>query len=149
MHSFSKALLVYDGTDEAQAALTRCSQLSLAFSAAVDVVSIVDMDSANACGGGLLTDLAYVHLDDLARRTLDQAIARLAADGVAAHGYVRFGCVTDVVLCHAQAFQPDVVVVGLRSRKKRSWWRNDAPRHLDLAERLAGTTIVTVTLPPR
>ena len=51
-------LLVYDETLEAQAALKRCSQLSLALSAHVDVISVVDAITASATCAGMLSDLA-------------------------------------------------------------------------------------------
>lgn len=53
MTTLSKMLLVYDGTAESQAALSRCKQLSLALKAHVDVVSVVDPDSANATCAGM------------------------------------------------------------------------------------------------
>lgn len=140
-------LLVYDGTAEAQAALVRCSQLGLALSAQVDVVSVVDSISANANSAGLLSDLAYSRLEELARHTLQTAIGKLADDGVTAHGYVTFGRTVDAVSRHAAAFNPDIVVVGHRTQTGLSRWWGERPVHLDLAERLRGSTIVTVTLP--
>ena len=144
MSSFSRMLLVYDGTSEAQAALHRCSQLSLALSAPVDVVAVVDAEAVNASSGGLLTDVAYTHLEEIARNTLSDAISQLASIGIAANGYVKYGRIADVVARHAQTFNPDLIVLGHRARARR-WW-SERPAHADLAERLCGTTIVTVTL---
>ncbi|WP_321916183.1 MULTISPECIES: universal stress protein [unclassified Paraburkholderia] len=146
MSSFSRMLLVYDGTSEAQAALQRCSQLSLALSALVDVVAVVDSESVNASCAGLLTDVAYTHLEEMARNTLSDAVTRLANIGITANGFVKFGRIADVVARHAQTFNPDLIVLGHRSRAGRSRWWNVRPAHVDLAERLCGTTIVTVTL---
>jgi nucleotide-binding universal stress UspA family protein len=147
MSPFAKLLLVYDGSAESQAALERCAQLSLALSAQVDVVSVVDAESANAHCGGLLSDLAFHRLEELARSTLDHAVSQLTGDGIVASGYVSFGRLNDVVLRHTQAFNPDLVVVGHRPQARRSrWWRSRAAHH-ELTERLCGTTIVTVTLP--
>ncbi|MEX3981090.1 universal stress protein [Paraburkholderia sp. EG287A] len=144
MSSFSRMLLVYDGTSEAQAALHRCSQLSLALSAPVDVVAVVDAEAVNASSGGLLTDVAYTHLEEIARNTLSDAVSQLASIGIAANGYVKYGRIADVVARHAQTFNPDLIVLGHRARARR-WW-SGRPAHADLAERLCGTTIVTVTL---
>jgi len=146
MSSFSRMLLVYDGTSEAQAALQRCSQLSLAFSAAVDVVAVVDAEAVNATSGGLLTDVAYTHLEEIARNTLSDAVMQLANIGIAANGYVKYGRIADVVARHAQTFNPDLIVLGHRARARRPRWWSERPAHVDLAERLCGTTIVTVTL---
>lgn len=147
MSSFFKMLLVYDGTDEAQAALTRCSQLSIALSAQVDVVSVIDSVSANAHSAGMLSDLAYSRLEELARDALRSAISKLADNGVTAHGYITFGRIADAVSRHAENFNSDIVVVGHRNQKGLARWWGERPVHLDLAERLGGSTIVTVTLP--
>ncbi|CAG9221654.1 Nucleotide-binding universal stress UspA family protein [Paraburkholderia tropica] len=147
MPSFAKLLLVYDGSAEAQAALERCTQLSLALSAHVDVVSVVDTQSANAHCGGLLSDLAFHRLEELARGTLDEALVQLTRDGIAASGYVSFGRMTEVVVRHMQAFNPDLIVVGHRQQARRSRWWGERAAHHELTERLSGTTIVTVTLP--
>ncbi|HEV3427367.1 MAG TPA: universal stress protein [Paraburkholderia sp.] len=146
MSSISRMLLVYDGTREARAALARCSQLSLALSAPVDIVSIVDAESANARCGGLLSDVAFTHIEEHARHTLDEALSQLTNIGIAANGYVKFGRITEVVTRHAQTFNPDLIVLGHRARAKRTAWWGERPAHVDLAERLSGTTIVTVTL---
>ncbi|WP_267939403.1 universal stress protein [Paraburkholderia flagellata] len=147
MSSFSKILLVYDGSEEAEVALRRCSQLSIALNAQVDVVSVMDADGMNATSGGLLTDLAYGLLEETARNTLRSAIEKLAVTGVSARGYILFGRTVDAVFRHATAFSSDVVVVGHRTpRGFWRWWRGERPVHVDLAERLRGPTIVTVTL---
>ncbi|QGZ60169.1 universal stress protein [Paraburkholderia acidiphila] len=139
-------LLVYDGTSESQAALQRCSQLSLALCAPVDVVAVVDAESVNASCGGLLGDVAYTHLEEMARSTLGDAVAQLANIGITANGYVKYGRIADVVARHAQTFNPDLIVLGHRARAGRSRWWRVRPAHVDLAERLCGTTIVTVTV---
>ncbi|MCC8402465.1 universal stress protein [Paraburkholderia sp. MMS20-SJTN17] len=146
MCSFSRLLLVYDGTSEAKAALERCSRLSLALRAPVDVVAVVDAESANAICGGLLADVAYVHLEEVARKSLSDAVRQLAQIGVRANGSVEYGRIADVVARHAQTFNPDLIVLGHRARARRARWWNARPVHVDLAERLAGATIVTVTL---
>lgn len=146
MSSFSRILLVYDGTSEAQAALQRCSQLSLTLSAPVDVVAVVDAESANANCGGLLGDVAYAHLEEMARNTLSDAVAQLVNIGIAANACVKYGQIADVVARHAQTFNPDLIVLGHRARARRSRWWSERPPHIDLTERLCGTTIVTVTL---
>ncbi|MFM0075958.1 universal stress protein [Paraburkholderia sediminicola] len=147
MPSLSRMLLVYDGTDESHAALSRCAELSLALSAQVDVISVVDSVSANANSAGMLSDLAYMRLEESARHTLRIAIGKLADNGISAHGYVTFGRTVDAVSRHAATFNSDIVVLGHRTRKGLSRWWSDRPVHLDLAERLIGSTIVTVTLP--
>ncbi|MFM0501450.1 universal stress protein [Paraburkholderia caffeinilytica] len=147
MPSFSRMLLVYDGTDESQAALSRCAELSLALSAQVDVMSVVDAASANANSAGMLSDLAYTRLEEFGRHTLRTAIGKLADNGITAHGYLTFGHTVDAVLRHAAIFNSDIVVLGHRTRKGLSRWWGDRPVHLDLAERLLGSTIITVTLP--
>lgn len=147
MSPFAKLLLVYDGSAEAQAALERCAQLSLALSAQVDVIFVVDAESANAHCAGLLSDLAFHRLEELARSTLDHAVRQLTGDGIVASGYVSFGRLNDVVLRHTQAFNPDLVVVGHRAQARRSRWWGSRSAHHELTERLGGTTIVTVTLP--
>ncbi|HZZ12850.1 MAG TPA: universal stress protein [Paraburkholderia sp.] len=141
-------LLVYDGTDESHAALSRCAELSLALSAQVDVVSVVDSISANANSAGMLSDLAIMHLEEAARHTLRTAIGKLADGGVSAHGYLTFGRTVDAVSRHAATFNSNIVVLGHRAQKGLSRWFRDRPAHLDLADRLPGSTIVTVTLPP-
>ncbi|WP_073428947.1 universal stress protein [Paraburkholderia terricola] len=147
MSPFSKMLLVYDGTEEAQAALTRCSELSLALSARVEVVSVVDSVSANAHSAGMLGELAYSRLEELARHTLGTAICKLADNGITAHGHIVFGRTVDAVSRHAASFNSDIVVVGHRTQKGLARWWRERPIHLDLAERLCGSTIITVTLP--
>jgi nucleotide-binding universal stress UspA family protein len=147
MSSFSKMLLVYDGTDEANAALTRCTQLSLALSAHVDVVSVVDSIGANATCAGMLSDLAFNRLEELARHTLLNAVGQLTDSGVTVRGHLKFGRTVDVVSRHAAAFNPDIVVIGHRLQNGLSRWLRERPIHVDLTERLRGSTIVTATLP--
>ncbi|MDR0246306.1 MAG: universal stress protein [Burkholderia sp.] len=140
-------LLVYDGTDEAQAALARCAALSRALSAAVDVVAIVDPVTANAQSAGLLSDLAHHRLEEFARRELQCAIGKLADDGIAARGYVRFGRAADAIAAHAMTTRPDLVVVGHSARSGFARWWRERPVHLDLAERLRGAALIVVTVP--
>jgi nucleotide-binding universal stress UspA family protein len=115
-------------------------------SSPVDVVAIVDTETVNAQCGGLLSDVAYTHIEEHARHTLNDAVNHLANSGIAAIGYVKFGRVVEVVARHAQLFNPDLIVLGHRSRARRAAWWRERPAHVDLAERLRGTTIVTVTL---
>lgn len=147
MTPLSKILLVYDGTGEAQAALVRCSQLAVAFSSQVDVVSVVDTVSANAICAGLLTDLACHGLEEHARQAIASAVTQLADRGVAAHGHIRFGRTGDVVSRHVAMFNTDFVVVGHRALRGMARWWSERPVHLELADRLRGPTILTVTLP--
>nr|WP_027210748.1 universal stress protein [Burkholderia sp. WSM2232] len=140
-------LLLYDGTAESQAALTRCTQLSLALKSHVDVVCVVDPDSANATCAGMLSQLAYTYLEDLARRTLATAVAQLMQHGVTAHGYLTFGRKADAISHHAASSPPGMVVVGHRPKTGLVRWWGERPIYVDLAERLPGCTIVTVTLP--
>jgi nucleotide-binding universal stress UspA family protein len=140
-------LLVYDGTVESQAALAHCSRLSLALSAEVDVMSVVDSITSNARSAGMLSDLAYTHLEEAARHTLHTAVGKLAENGVTAHGYLCIGRTVDAVSRHAVASRSDIVVVGHRSRRGLSRWFGQRPLHLDLAERLRGSALVTVTVP--
>lgn len=147
MSFLSKMLLVYDGTDEAQAALARCTQLSVALSAHVDVVSVVDLVSANAVCAGMLTELAHDRLAQFARDSLQTAVGQLEDNGVVAHGYLTFGRTVDAVSRHAAAFRPDIVVIGYRLQTGLSRWWSERPLHVHLTERLRGSTIVTVTPP--
>ena len=89
-------LLVYDGTNEANAALARCASLSRALSATVDVVAIVDNVTANARSAGLLGG-AHQRLAESAHRDLQRAVDTLTDDGIAARGYLRFGRTADAV----------------------------------------------------
>ncbi|KER67614.1 universal stress protein [Burkholderia cepacia] len=140
-------LLVYDGTDEAQAALARCSALSQALSAAVDVVAVVDSVTANAQSAGLLSDVAHHRLEEFARHELRRAVVKLADDGIAARGYVRFGRVADAIAAHSMTTRPDLVVVGHCARTGFARWWRERPVHVDLAERLPGATLIVVTVP--
>lgn len=139
-------LLVYDGTDEAQAALARCSALSRALSAAVDVVAIVDPVTANAQSAGLLSDLAHHRLEEFARDELQRAVGKLADDGIVARGFVRFGRTADAVAAHALTTRPDLVVVGHCARSGFARWWRERPVHFDLAERLRGAALIVVTV---
>jgi len=140
-------LLLYDGTAESQAALGRCKQLSLALKAHVDVVSVIDPESANATCAGMLSELAYAYLEDLARRTLTTAVDELIQHGVTAHGYLSFGRKADAIFRHATSSPPGIVVIGHRLQSGLARWWGERPVHVDLADRLRGATIVTVTLP--
>lgn len=73
-------------------------------------------------------------------------MTELANIGIAANGYVKYGRIAEVVARHAQTSNPDLIVLGHRSRSKRAAWWSERPAHVDLAESLRGTTIVTVTL---
>ncbi|MBW0446716.1 universal stress protein [bacterium M00.F.Ca.ET.228.01.1.1] len=147
MTTLSHMLLLYDGTAESQAALSRCKQLSLALKAHVDVVSVVDPDSANATCAGMLSELAYAYLEELGRRTLSTAVDELIQHGVTAHGYLSVGCKADAIFRHAASSPPDIVVIGHRLQRGLARWWGERPVHVDLADRLRGSTIVTVTLP--
>jgi nucleotide-binding universal stress UspA family protein len=146
-HCPFRVLLVFDETDEGYAALTRCSDLSLALSAQVDVVSIVDAVGSNAACAGQLSDLGFTCLEELARRALGMAVDHLTNKGVNANGYVAFGRTVNAISRYAEALAPDFVIVGHRPRNTIPRWWRDRPVHADLAERLFGSTIVTVTLP--
>jgi len=146
MSSFSRMLLVYDDTAESQAALHRCSQLSLALCAQVDVVSIVDSVTASATCAGMLSDLACSSMEAHARHAIDTAVGHLSNLGVTAYGFVKYGRPVDVIPLHAAAFHADIVVVGHRVRKGLERWWGERPVHLDLAERVRGAAIVTVTV---
>jgi nucleotide-binding universal stress UspA family protein len=147
MSSLSKMLLVYDETHEAQAALARCAQLSMALSAHVDVVSVVDLVSANAVCAGMLSELGYARLEQFARDRLQAAVGHLTDNGVAARGYLTFSRMVDVILSHATAFSSDFVVIGHRRQTGPSRWWSERPAHVHLAERLHGSTLITVTPP--
>lgn len=146
MPSFSRILLFYDGTREAQSALRRCAEMSLAFSTPVDVVTVVDSVDVSARYAGLLTDVAFSQMEELAGGTLRDAIARLDAIGVCAQGHVVFGRVVDAIPRHAARFSSDLVIIGYRAPRRLRWWYAARPVHLDLAERMKGSTIVTVTV---
>ncbi|WP_258048608.1 universal stress protein [Burkholderia anthinoferrum] len=146
MSALSRMLLVYDGTDEAQAALARCSALSRALSAAVDVVAVVDPATANAQSAGLLSDLAHRRLEEFARDDLQRALGTLADDGIVARGFVRFGRAADAVAAHAMTTRADLVVVGHRARSGIARWWRGRPVHFDLAERLRGVSLIVVTV---
>ena len=115
MSSLSRMLLVYDGTNEANAALARCASLSRALSATVDVVAIVDNVTANARSAGLLGELAHQRLAESAHRDLQRAVDTLTDDGIAARGYLRFGRTADAVAAHASTTRVDLIVVGYRA----------------------------------
>lgn len=140
-------LLVFDATDEGQVALERCSELSVALSAHVNVMSVVDTASSNAACGGHLSDLGHTYLEEVARRALKTAIDHLTNKGITANGKVAFGRTVDTITRYAEASAPDIVIVGHRPRNAVPRWWRDRPVHADLAERLHGSTIVTVTLP--
>ncbi|WP_251031334.1 universal stress protein [Paraburkholderia strydomiana] len=116
-------------------------------SAQVDVVSVADCLSPTARSAGMLGDLAYDYQEEVARHTLHIAIAKLAQNGVTAHGYIYFEHIVDAVSRHAAALSSNMVVVGHRRRSRLSRWLGQRPVHLDLADRLSGSTVVTVTLP--
>src|SRR5579863_7842218 len=97
-----RVLLVFDGTDEAQAALTRCSDLSLALSAHVDVLSVVETLASNAACAGQLSDLGHTCLEELLRQALETAVNSLKIKGVNARGYVAFGRTVDAISRHAK-----------------------------------------------
>ena len=140
-------LLVFDESDEGQAALKRCSELSVALSAHVNVVSVVDPIRSNAACAGQLSDLGHACLGEFAERALEAAIDHLASKGVNAEGNVAFGRTVDAIARYAETLDPDIVIVGHRSRHKVPRWWRDRAVHAELAERLHGSTIVTVTLP--
>jgi nucleotide-binding universal stress UspA family protein len=141
-------LLVYDGTDEADAALAHCATLSRALSAEVDVVAIVDSVTANARSAGMLSDLAHHRLAEFAHRELQRAVGKLASGGIAARGCVRFGRAADAIAAHATTTRPDMVVVGHCARTGFARWWRERPVHFDLAERLRGAALIVVTVPP-
>ncbi|MDR0243339.1 MAG: universal stress protein [Burkholderia sp.] len=146
MSSLSRMLLVYDGTDEAMAALKRCSSLSRALSAEVDVIAVVDPTTANAQAGGFLSEFTHQRLEEFAREDLRLAVGKLAEDGIVARGYVRFGRSADVIAAHATTARPDMIIVGHRARTAFARWWRDAPVHFDLVERLNGAVIVVVAV---
>lgn len=147
MSSLSRMLLVYDGTDEAKAALARCAALSRALSAEVDVVAVVDPVTANAQAAGMLGDLAHHRIEEFARHELQRAVGTLADDGIAARGYVRFGRPADAIAAHAVTTRPDLIVVGHCARTGFARWWRERPVHFDLAERLHGAALIVVTVP--
>ncbi|RQR49552.1 universal stress protein [Burkholderia sp. Bp9140] len=140
-------LLVYDGTNEANAALARCASLSHALSATVDVVAIVDNVTANARSAGLLSELAHERLAEFAHGDLQRAVGKLTDDGVAARGYLRFGRAVDAIASHATTIRADMIVVGYRAPTGLARWWREPPVHVHLTERLHGATLVVVTTP--
>jgi nucleotide-binding universal stress UspA family protein len=145
MQRFARILLVYDGTPEAQSALARCVQLARGLSALVDVVSIVDAVGANALAAGMLLGEGFAHLELLANAAVNTATTQLKHAGVTAHGHVAFGSPVDVVSKHAELFRSDIVMIGHRVRGPFARWLGDQTVHANLADRLRGSTIVTVT----
>jgi hypothetical protein len=95
----------------------------------------------------LLSDLACSRLEEQARHALDVALAHLEQLGVSAVGHIQFGHPADAIARHVTAFHADIVVIGHRVQTGLSRWWGERPVHLDLAERLRGATIVTVTPP--
>ncbi|KAG8152335.1 universal stress protein [Burkholderia catarinensis] len=140
-------LLVYDGTNEANAALARCASLSRALSATVDVVAIVDNVTANAQSAGLLSELGHQRLEEFAHRDLQRAVGKLTDDGIAACGHLRFGRAADAIAAHASTTCADMIVVGYRARTGFARWWRERPVHFDLAERLHGAALIVVTVP--
>lgn len=86
-------------------------------------------------------------LEELVRQTLGTAVNHLKSRGLNAQGYIAFGRIVDAVSHHAEAFEADIVMVGHRAKTRFTRWWHDFPLHAELAERLPGSTIVTVTLP--
>jgi len=145
MSKFSRILLVYDGTPEAKSALNSCAQLASALSLSVDVVSVVDTVGLNAASGGLLSGAAFAQIEHLAREALLESVTRLQCDGVSVHGHLAVGHIVDELSRYAEALRSDIVMIGHRSRKRFASRCGGRPVFADLADRLRGLTIVTVT----
>jgi nucleotide-binding universal stress UspA family protein len=145
MRRFAKILLVYDGTPEAKVALMRCSQLALELSARVEVVSVVDAIGMNALAGGQLSGEGFARLELLAKEAANVAAVQLQQEGVIAHGSVVFGNWGDALSRHAEISKSDMVIIGHRARKRFARWWGDQAVSSDLADRLRGSTIITVT----
>jgi hypothetical protein len=144
MSKFSRILLVYDGTPEAKSALNSCAQLASALSLPVDVVSVVDTVGLNAASGGLLSGAAFAQFEHLAREALHESVTRLQRDGVGVHGYLTVGYIVDELSRYAEALL-GIVMIGHRSRKRFASRWGERPVFADLADRLRGLTIVTIT----
>lgn len=147
MKPFDKILLVYDGSPEAECALTRCLQLAAGLSASVDVISAVDTEHLNAVSGGLLTGDAFAHLHLHAERTVSDAMTRLQSHGVIARGHVGIGAWVDVLPRQAALLSSDMVMIGQQARESVSRRWKTLPLYVRVAERLRGLTLVTVTCP--
>ncbi|BCG02608.1 universal stress protein A (plasmid) [Paraburkholderia sp. PGU19] len=145
MPNASRILLFYDGTTEAKSALLRCASLSLALSAVVDVVTVVDCIGTGAMTGGMLSEVLVLQLEANARSALKSAIDELGMNGVFAHGHIAFGHAGDVISRMRELLSSDLLVVGHRAKTGFARWYGGRPLHLDLLERLKGAMIVTVT----
>jgi len=145
MRRFSKILLVYDGTPESKMALAKCSQLALELSARVEVVSVVDAIGMNALAGGQLSGEGFAHLERVAKEAVNSAAVQLQQEGIIAHGSVVFGNLSDALSSHAEISKSDMVIIGHRARKRFARWWGDHALLSDLADRLVGSTIITVT----
>ncbi|MBP0594159.1 universal stress protein [Paraburkholderia sp. LEh10] len=138
-------LLFYDGTTEAKSALLRCASLSLALSAVVDVVTVVDCIGTGAMTGGMLSEVLVLQLEANARSALKDAIDELGMNGIFARGHLVFGHAADAISQMLELLSADLIVVGHRAKTGFARWYGSRPLHLDLLERLKGAMIVTVT----
>ena len=145
MSNASRILLFYDGTTEAKSALLRCASLSMALSAVVDVVTVVDCIGTGAQTGGILSEVLVSHLEANARSALKDAIDELGVNGIFARGHVVFGQAADAISRMIELLSSDLIVVGHRAKTGFARWYGGRPLHLDLLERLKGAMIVTVT----
>lgn len=145
MSNASRVLLFYDGTIEARSALLRCASLSVALSAVVDVVTVVDCIGTGALTGGTLSDVLVSQLEADARFALKDAIDELGVSGIFARGHIVFDQAADAISRMNELLSSDLIVVGYRARTGFSRWYGGRPLHLDLLERLKGAMIVTVT----
>ncbi|WP_233873181.1 universal stress protein [Paraburkholderia adhaesiva] len=145
MSTSSRILLFYDGTIEAKIALLRCAKLSVALSALVDVVTVVDYVTTNATWASTLSDVLVSQMEENARVDLKYALDELGLNGVVARGHVAFGDTAYAISQMIEQLNSDLIVVGHRAKTGLARWYSARPLHIDLAERLKGATIVTVT----
>lgn len=145
MSSSFRILLFYDGTAESRSALIRCAELAVPLAALVDVVTVVDYVDTVATSAGMFSDVTAIQMEEQAQCALKDAIDELGLKGVVASGHVAFGQVADAISRIIELLGSDLIVVGHRTRSWLARWFSNQPIHIDLAERLKGSMIVTVT----
>jgi nucleotide-binding universal stress UspA family protein len=137
-------LVYYDGSTEALLALERLALLASLRRATIHVLAVADMTTAIVSTAGALTDAACSDMISAAWRLLDDALARLRANGIRACGDVAHGRVPECIARQAALVDADVIVIGYRHRHGWRRWFGARPLHLELLEGAGGRTVMAV-----
>lgn len=130
---YQKIILAYDGSEASQQAMLNCKELSQWAGAQVHLLAVVPYDLvAMGPESAYLNEEQTQLEEERYRRILDEGIAQLKSNQVAAVGHLCKGDPVDQMVQYAQEIAADLIVLGHKHRDHwlERWWRGSISKAL-------------------